>query len=92
MADLIMAKNTSYIYVVVESYIAENTSGLHGSIHIRPVKGEQFPQSIKVECSKALSKNYPVGTKFKIQAKLTDRNGSGDYLYSSYRWSYDVLT
>jgi len=87
-----MAKNTKYVYVVVESYIPENTSGLHGSVHIRPVKNEKFPQSIKVECSKKLSKNHPVGTKFKIQAKLTDREGSGDYLYSSYRWSYEVLT
>jgi hypothetical protein len=87
-----MAKDNPYVYVVVESYIPENTSGLHGPVHIRPVKDEQFPQNIQVECSKKLSKDYSVGTKFRIQAKLTDREGSGDYLYSSYKWPFEVLS
>jgi len=86
-----MAKISNYVYVVVESYKPASTSGLHGDVHIRPIKGEQFPQNIKVQCSKDLSKKYPLGTKFKIQVKLTDREGSGEYLYSSYKWPYDVI-
>ena len=86
-----MAKDNPYVYVVVESYKPSSTSGLHGEVHIRPVKGEQFSQSINVECSKKLSKEYPVGTKFRIKAKLTDREGSGEFLYSSYSWSYEVI-
>ena len=44
-----------------------------------------------VECSKKLSKNYPVGTRFRIQAKLTDREGGGEYLYSYFGWPVEVL-
>lgn len=44
-----------------------------------------------VECAKRLTKDYPVGTKFRIKAKLTDREGGGQYLYSSWQWAVDVL-
>jgi hypothetical protein len=34
-----------YYTVVVETYRISG-SGLHGDIHVRPVKGEQFPQTL----------------------------------------------
>ncbi|WP_413728471.1 hypothetical protein [Sodalis sp. RH19] len=83
-----------YCYVVVESFIPNKKSGKHGKIHIRPVSGQSnYPPSLQVECSKQLSdtKLHPVGTKFKIRAKLTDREDGGEYLYSSYRWAYEVV-
>lgn len=83
--------NEPYRTVVVESFKPLATSGLHGNIHIRPVEGQGLPTTLHVECSKELSRNYPVGTKFKIKAKLTDREGSGEYLYSYFRWNYEVL-
>jgi hypothetical protein len=45
-----------------------------------------------VECSKHLSQNYAVGTKFRIRAKLTDREGGGEYLYSYHGWKVEVLS
>jgi hypothetical protein len=87
-----MAQDNPYYYITVESFIPEKSSGLHGKIHIRPIKGERFPQTIHVECSKQLSTNYPLGTKFKIKAKLTDREDGGEYLYSSYHWPYEVVS
>lgn len=87
-----MAKHfEEYQLVEVESYIPENTAGLHGKLHIRPCEGQGFSANMHVECSKELSRDYPVGTRFRIKAKLTDREGSGDFLYSYYRWEYEVL-
>jgi len=87
-----MAKeNEPYRQVVVESYRARVTSGLHGDIHIRPIAGQGLPTGLQVECSKKLSRDYPVGTRFRIQAKLTDREGGGEYLYSFHRWPVAVL-
>ena len=87
-----MAKETApYKDILVESYESANTSGLHGSIHIRPLAGQGYRTDLRVECAKALSSQYPVGTKFKIRAKLTDREGEGEFLYSSYRWPYEVI-
>lgn len=87
-----MAKaDEPYRMIVVESFRPSSASGLHGSVHIRPVAGQGIPTTLHVECSKKLSKDYPVGTIFRIQAKLTDREGGGEYLYSYFRWPFDVL-
>ena len=88
-----MAKpDEPYRDVLVESFRPSATSGLHGPVHIRPVKGQGLLETLHVECSKKLSRNYPVGTKFKIQAKLTDRESGGEYLYSYHGWAYRVLS
>jgi hypothetical protein len=88
-----MAKpEEGYSYIEVESYRAAQTSGLHGEIHIRPVAGQGLPTTLRVECSKALSRDYPVGTKFRIWAKLTDREGEGEFLYSHFRWRVEVIS
>jgi hypothetical protein len=79
-----------YRYVVVESY-RESGSGLHGDVHIRPVTAEGLPPGLRVECSKNLSRDYPVGTKFRIKAKLTDREDDGEFLYSYFGWKFEVL-
>lgn len=87
-----MAKsNEPYHMVLVESYRPNSKSGLHGDVHIRPRPGQGFPTTMHVECSKSLSRNYPVGTVFRIRPKLTDREGSGDFLYSYFGWKYDVV-
>ena len=84
-------KNEACREIVVESYKPSSTSGLHGEIHIRPVAGQGLRTDLQVECAKELSRNYPVGTRFRIRAKLTDREGSGEYLYSSYLWPVTVI-
>ena len=81
----------AYRMVEVESYRPRFTSGFHGSIHIRPLAGQGLSTNLHVECSKKLSRNYPVGTRFRIKAKLTDREGCGEYLYSYFGWPFEVL-
>jgi hypothetical protein len=89
-----MAKRDEpYVYVIVESYYPASTAGLHGPVHIRPVEGQPFPTHLHVECSKTLSnpRRYPVGSTFKIRAKLTDKLGRGEFLYSYFGWHYEVV-
>jgi hypothetical protein len=50
-----------------------------------------YPVDIHVEGGRNLRTEYPVGTPFRVLAKPTDREGGGEYLYSSYRWAYKVL-
>lgn len=75
-----------YDWIEVESFIPGKT----GAAHIRPVPGGPHPTHLRVECSKALSRNYPVGTRFRIKAKLTDMQGT-PFLYSSWQWKYEVV-
>jgi len=58
-----------------------------------PIAGQPFATHLHVECSKDLSNTdlYDVGTRFRIRAKLTDRHGSGDFVYSYFGWPFDVV-
>lgn len=81
-----------YVKLEVESYRPSHTSGLHGPVHIRPVAGQDgFPPHLHVRCSKKLSRDYPVGTRFLITAKLSDREGGGEFVESYYGWPFEVL-
>jgi len=81
-----------YSYLIVESNRPKKKSGLHGEIHIKPIAGQEpFTEDMHVECSKVLSKEYPVGTKFKIKAKITSKEGGQPFAYSHYSWPFEVL-
>jgi hypothetical protein len=87
-----MAKrDESYHLIIVESFIPNSTVGRHGLVHVRPVPGQIFPTHLFVEWSRELVRNYPVGTRFRIRAKLTDKEGGGEFLYSYFGWPFDVL-
>lgn len=87
-----MAKpDEPYVYIVAESYRPDRMGGLHGLVHIRPAPGQIFPQSLQIEGSKSLSRNYPVGTRFRLKVKLTDRLGGGEYLYTSWQWKVEII-
>jgi hypothetical protein len=76
-----------YVHVVAESYRDET-----GGIRIRPAPGQPFPQTLRIEGSHALGWDYPVGTRFRVKVKLTDREGKKDYLYTSWQWQFEILS
>lgn len=82
-----------YSYIVVESYIPKNTSGLRGTVHIRPIPGKDpYLHDMHVQCSKTLSYDYPVGTKFRIKAKIVyPVNGNKPFVSSHYTFDYEIL-
>lgn len=86
-----MAQTNPYEWIIVESYRPSHTSGLHGPVHVRPIAGQGYPTSLQVECSKDLVRKFRVGTRFKLRVKLTDREGGGEYLYSYWRWPFEVV-
>ena len=82
----------SYDFIIVESFIPDDTSARHSMVHIRPLPFQDpYHESMFVECSKNLSKNYPLGTRFRIKAKITSKEGGTPFVYSYYRWPYEVL-
>jgi hypothetical protein len=87
-----MSNTPAYQYIIAESYIPKDRSGLRGLVHIRPAANQQFPQDLHIECSKRLMTDYPVGTRFRIRVKLTDRQGGNPFLYSYFGWPVEVLS
>lgn len=57
---------------------------------VRPCPGQGFPTDMKIECSKDI-RDYPVGTKVRLDVVETDKEGSRPFLYSSYKWEHEVV-
>ncbi|MTI17433.1 hypothetical protein E1162_09295 [Rhodobacteraceae bacterium RKSG542] len=78
---------SQYQQVPVETY----TSGSARKIHVRPIEGQPYPVTMKVECCKGMRQSFPLGTKFRIYAKETNRLGGKPFLYSHHSWPYEVV-
>jgi hypothetical protein len=84
-------KEKDYQEIIVESFITFER-GKHGPVHIRPLPGQEpYLETMYVQCSKALSNDYPVGTKFKIRAKIIKPVDGRAFASSHYTWAYEVL-
>jgi hypothetical protein len=72
--------NWAYREVAVESFLDPRS----GALRIRPMAGQAFATSMKVQCSRRLADPglYPPGTRFLLSAKLTDRRGGAPFLYA----------
>lgn len=82
--------STYYKDIVITTYIAKNENS-SSKVRAYPLSGQGFPEDLNVECSKSMRSNYPVGTKFKVRAKITDREGTL-FIYSDYRKDYTVMS
>ena len=81
---------SQYQQVVVETYNAI-MPGTGSRVRVRPINGQAFPTTMDVECSRSMRMQYPIGTKFRIYAKETDREGGKPFLYSHYDWPFEVV-
>ncbi|MER9971185.1 hypothetical protein [Mesorhizobium sp. M0060] len=81
---------SQYQQVVVETYSGIKP-GKSSRVHVRPIVGQPFPVTMDVECSRTMRKQYPIGTKFRIYAKETNREGGKPFLYSHFDWPFEVV-
>lgn len=79
-----------YSQVIVETYSGRKP-GKNSLIHVRPIPGQLYPTTMDVECSRDMRTKHPIGTKFLIWAKETDREGGKPFLYSRFDWPYTVV-
>ncbi|WP_194852261.1 hypothetical protein [Nonlabens antarcticus] len=85
-------KDETYHFIVVESYRPHNMNGLYGEVLIRPIAGEEpFTQDMPVECPDALSRDYEVGTLFKIKAKIVKNENERPFIKHDSNSPFDIL-
>ncbi|MGJ9417425.1 hypothetical protein ACHAC9_06590 [Massilia sp. CMS3.1] len=65
-----------------------------GRLRIRPMPGQAFAPSMRVQCARALSDpaRYPAGTRFLLNAKLSDRLGGEPFLFAWHGDKVEVLS
>lgn len=80
----------AYREVAVESVADPRT----GVLYIRPIPGQAFAPSLRVQCARSMRDpaQYPCGTRFLLQAKLTDRLGGEPFLYAWHGDPVQVLS
>lgn len=79
----------AYDFIVVESYLHSGGGSKH-SIRCRPIKGQGLPTHLNVECSSVMRKSHPVGTQFRIRARVTNREGT-PFIYTYHNWPWAVV-
>lgn len=79
-----------YRYVIIETFL-HNGGGSKHCIRARPLPGQGLSQSMRVECSSSMRERHPIGTKFKVWARIKDTDQT-PHLYTSWQWKYDVIT
>ncbi len=85
-----MRPSVDHQTVEIESFQDSERSG--GKILLRPVRGQKFSSSLRLEGNKSLIADYPVGTRFKVQAALTNRPTGGEFLFTHWQWDMKVLS
>jgi len=65
---------SNYRKIVIETYSGAR-EGSTGAPPARPLPGQGLDTNLKVECSGSMRRNHPIGTKFLIEAKLTEAYG-----------------
>lgn len=86
-----MARDTwAYREVAVHSVLDPRT----GTLRIHPMPGQAYAPSLRVQCARALSDpgQYPPGTRFLLNAKLTDRLGGQPFLFAWHGDPVQVLS
>jgi len=65
-----------------------------GKLRIAPMPGQAFAPTMRVQCARSLSDpaRYPPGTRFLLQARLTDRLGGAPFLYAWHGDPVQVLS
>jgi hypothetical protein len=86
-----MGPPTDHQSVEIESFQDAERAGVQGKILLRPVRGQKFSAALRLEGNKSLINDYPVGTRFKVQASLANRPTGGQYLFTSWQWDCRVL-
>lgn len=95
-----MALIQDYHELWFESFELTNSSGHRDKIALRLKEPQKLPSQVTktckkrgnnpfqllTECSRSLFYDYPVGTKFLLKTKLTDKEGGGQFFYTHYKW------
>jgi len=77
--------------IIVETFlnIGEQSSA---SFRVRPIQGQAFPQTMRVQCSKAMRHAYPLGTKFRLYVEVVQREKGGTFLREIGRDTWEVVS
>ena len=79
-----------------KQYVVKTVAAVGGSsnakIRVSVLPGQGLAEGTKVECSRSMRSQYPLGTYFLLEGKVTSRGGGNEFLYSHFNAPYKVIS
>lgn len=76
-----------YIYITAEVFYDMERH----APRVRPIAGEVYPADMRIECSMEIHA-LPIDTKVRLKVVETEKEDGRKYLYSSYKWSHELVS
>ena len=78
------------MFVIVETFLnpGEPSSAIK---RVRPIPGQIFPVTMRVQCSRKMRDAYPLGTRFRLFVTLVENRTGGTFLRASEREPWEVV-
>lgn len=67
------------MFVVVETFLNPGEPS-DAQYRVRPVDGQSFPRTMRVQCSRAMRQAFPVGSHFRLPVQLVENKTGGKFL------------
>lgn len=67
------------MFVIVETFLNPGEAS-SADFRVRPVSGQRFPVTMRVQCSRAMRRAYPLGTKFRLPVTIVTNAAGTQFL------------
>lgn len=67
------------MFVIVETFLNPGEPS-NAQYRVRPVAGQTYPTTMRVQCSRAMRKAFPLGTQFRLPVEFVENKTGGQFL------------
>jgi hypothetical protein len=67
------------MFVIVETFLNPGEPS-DAQYRVRPVEGQPFPSTMRVQCSRAMRQAFPLGSRFRLPVDLVENKTGGKFL------------
>lgn len=67
------------MFVVVETFLNPGEPS-DAQYRVRPINGQAFPSTMRVQCSRAIRQAFPLGGQFRLPVELVENKTGGKFL------------
>ena len=77
-------------WYLIQTYAAHGEPS-SSRVRARPVAGQGLPLTMKVECSRRMRREFPVGTVFRVKAQVVENANGTCFLHTHSDWLFEVV-
>jgi len=67
------------MFVVVETFLNPGEPS-DAQYRVRPINGQPFPSTMRVQCSRAMRQAFPLGSQIRLPVELVENKTGGRFL------------